>query len=342
MPSDQLLGEIRIFGGSYAPQGFVFCDGDLLDIATNPGLFALLGTTYGGDGITTFAVPDMRGRAPIHKSSDFLIGETGGTEAVTLTTQHVPAHGHPLTAASNLASVASPQDTLLAESSQINMYVADVPSINLAPQSISPIGGSQPHDNMQPFLAMNFIIATEAGAVTGPYQGELRLFPYMSNTPPTSWAWCEGQLLAVSQNTALFSILGTFYGGNGQSTFALPNLQDAIPIGEGQGFALSARDIGETSGSETVTLLESEMPAHSHTFRGSPDPADIATPQPGESIARAVGGLSYHTNVAANLVPMSPLALPPAGGDQPHNNLQPYLTLRWAIALQGNFPNPAP
>src|SRR6185503_18025569 len=131
MPSDQLLGDIRVFGGSYEPAGFVFCDGDELDISANPGLFALFGTTYGGDGITTFALPDLRSRAPIHKSADFLIGETGGTESVTLTVPQTPAHSHPLTAATNLASISAPQGTLLAESSQINMYVADVPSINL-------------------------------------------------------------------------------------------------------------------------------------------------------------------------------------------------------------------
>jgi len=338
MATDALLGEIRIFGGTFMPEGFVFCDGRELPIAGNAALFALLGTTYGGDGVNTFAVPDMRSRAPIHKSADFLIGETGGTESVTLTTQQIPAHSHPLTAATNLAGISSPQGTLLAESSQINMYVADVPSINLAPQSISGVGGSQPHENMQPFVAMNFIMATEAGAVTGPHTGELRLFPYTSASPPTGWAWCDGQILPLSQNTALFALLGTFYGGDGKSTFALPNLQDAIPIGEGQGFGLTERFIGEMSGSETVTLLESEMPVHTHALRGSPDPADIATPQPGESIAKAVGGLSYHTVVNANLVAMAPEALPPAGGDLPHNNMQPYLTLRWAIALQGNFP----
>ena len=341
MPSDQLLGEIRVFGGTYEPAGFVFCDGDVLNIVDHPNLFALFGTSYGGDGITTFAVPDMRSRAPIHKSADFLVGETGGTESVTLTVPQLPAHTHPLTAATNLASISAPQDTLLAESSQINMYVADDPSVSLAPTSISPLGGSQPHENMQPFLAMNFIIATEAGAVTGPYVGELRVFPYLSNQAPTGWAWCQGQLIPISQNTALFSILGTFYGGDGKSTFALPDLQGAIPIGEGQGFGLSERFIGEMAGVETVTLLESEMPAHTHTLRGSPDPADIATPQPGESIARAVGGQSYHTNTAQNLVAMAPQALPPAGGDLPHTNMQPYLTLRWAIALQGNFPNQA-
>jgi microcystin-dependent protein len=341
MPSDQLLGEIRVFGGTYEPLGFVFCDGDELDIVDNPGLFALLGTSFGGDGITTFAVPDLRGRAPIHKSADFLVGESGGTESVTLTAQQIPAHTHPLTAATNLASISAPQGTLLAESSQINMYVADDPSVSMAPTSISPVGGSQPHENMQPFLAMNFIIATDAGATTGPYTGELRLFPYVGLNPPSGWAWCEGQLLPLSQNTALFAILGTFYGGDGKSTFALPDLQGAIPIGEGQGFGLSERFVGEMSGIETVTLLDSEMPAHTHVLRASPDPADIATPQPGESIARAVGGQSYHTNTSQNLVAMAPQALPPTGGDLPHTNLQPYLTLRWAIALQGNFPTQA-
>jgi microcystin-dependent protein len=338
--TDQFIGEIRIFAGTFDPQGWEFCDGVPRLIADFPDLYTLIGSEFGGDGITTFATPDLRGRAPMHAGNDFVLGESGGAEQVTLTTVQLPVHSHPYTAATNPASVASPSGTLNAESSQINMFIADDPGVALAPNALSPIGGSQPHDNMQPFLAMNFIIASAVDPTPdlAPLVGELRLFPQGPNIPPLGWAFCNGQILPISQNTALFSLLGTFYGGDGKSTFALPNLEGSIPIGDGQGPGLSERFIGEASGVESVTLLDSEAPVHTHTVRASQDFGDIATPQPGESLAKAVGGQSYQTNSAANIVSMAPQVIPVAGGDLPHTNMMPYLTLQWCIALQGEFP----
>lgn len=167
-----------------------------------------------------------------------------------------------------------------------------------------------------------------------PFVAEIRIFPF--NFAPKGWAWCNGQLMPLSQNTALFSLLGTTYGGNGKSNFALPDLQGRAPMHPGQGPGLSLHDLGETGGSETVTLLESEIPAHSHTLRAyRSDPADRFQPT-GAVLARANNGNAYNT--AANLVSMAPESLAPAGGDQPHNNLQPYLTCYFNIALQGVFP----
>lgn len=170
-----------------------------------------------------------------------------------------------------------------------------------------------------------------------PFVAEIRIFPF--NFAPKGWAWCNGQLLPLSQNTALFSLLGTTYGGNGKSNFALPDLEGRAPMHPGQGPGLSLHDLGETGGSETVTLLESEIPAHSHTVVAQVPPAD--TNQPGGHVwARAsVGNVNpYQPPAGAPLVSMSPSALTPAGGDQPHNNLQPYLTYNFNIALQGVFP----
>jgi microcystin-dependent protein len=166
-----------------------------------------------------------------------------------------------------------------------------------------------------------------------PFVAEIRIFPF--NFAPRGWAWCDGQLLPLSQNTALFSLLGTTYGGNGQSNFALPDLQGRAPMHPGQGPGLSLHDLGETGGSETVTLLESEIPAHSHTLRASLDPADLAQPMPTRSLAKASANL--YAPPPAN-APMAPEALAPAGGDQPHNNMMPYLTFYFNIALQGVFP----
>jgi microcystin-dependent protein len=170
-----------------------------------------------------------------------------------------------------------------------------------------------------------------------PFVAEIRIFPF--NFAPKGWAFCDGQLLPLSQNTALFSLLGTTYGGDGKSTFALPDMQGNAPMHPGQGPGLSLHDLGEIGGSETVTLLESEIPAHSHFIRAHDlDFADTQNPSNGSVLGKSANGLAYQQQTAQNLVAMSPNALAPAGGDQPHNNLQPYLTLLFCIALQGVFP----
>jgi microcystin-dependent protein len=170
-----------------------------------------------------------------------------------------------------------------------------------------------------------------------PFVAEIRIFPF--NFAPKGWAFCDGQLLPLSQNTALFSLLGTTYGGNGKSNFALPDMQGNAPMHPGQGPGLSLHDLGETGGSETVSLLESEIPAHTHVMRAhNGDPGDAQNPSPNTSLAQSGQGSAYQTNTSANLVAMNGNILVPAGGDQPHNNMQPYLTLNFCIALQGVFP----
>jgi microcystin-dependent protein len=168
-----------------------------------------------------------------------------------------------------------------------------------------------------------------------PFIAEIRIFPF--NFAPTGWAFCDGQILPLSQNTALFSLLGTTYGGDGKSTFALPDLQGSAPMHPGQGPGLSLHDLGETGGSETVTLLESEIPAHTHAMRAHDlDLGELNTPSAARSLAQSANATAY--TAAASLVAMSAQALTPAGGSQPHNNMMPYLTLNFCIALQGVFP----
>lgn len=169
-----------------------------------------------------------------------------------------------------------------------------------------------------------------------PFVAEIRIFPF--NFAPKSWAWCDGQLLPLSQNTALFSLLGTTYGGNGTSNFALPDLQGRAPMHPGQGSGLSLHNLGETGGSDRVTLLESEIPSHQHPLNSASAPANRTHPG-GNAIARAEGATPYvPSNPSPALVTMAPQALTPAGGDQPHNNMQPYLTFYFCIALAGVFP----
>jgi microcystin-dependent protein len=170
-----------------------------------------------------------------------------------------------------------------------------------------------------------------------PFVAEIRIFPF--NFAPKGWAFCNGQILPISQNTALFSLLGTTYGGNGQSTFALPNMQGNAPMHPGQGPGLSLHDLGETGGSQFVTLLQSEIPAHTHAAMASNQQADLIPPSATNSLARPNGALPYVPgSPAPPLVQMAFESLPPAGGSLPHNNMQPYLTLNFNIALQGVFP----
>ena len=170
-----------------------------------------------------------------------------------------------------------------------------------------------------------------------PFVAEIRIFPF--NFAPRGWAFCDGQLLPLSQNTALFSLLGTTYGGNGKSNFALPDLQGAAPMFWGQGPGLSLYDIGQAGGSETVSLLESEIPSHAHTLVASMAAADEeGTRSPGGNYVGVPQAASRFYAPYANAANMAPEALAPSGGDAPHNNMMPYLTMYFCISLQGVFP----
>jgi microcystin-dependent protein len=174
-----------------------------------------------------------------------------------------------------------------------------------------------------------------------PFLGQITLFPFFF--APRGWALCEGQLLPISQNTALFSLLGTFYGGNGVSNFALPDLRGRAPVGQGQGPGLSNYAIGSVQGVEAVTLLASQSPSHSHPFQAVSAQATTNSPSgalPAQAHGSGRGG-GFPVNIYAALQTAVPLAsgqVASAGGGQAHNNLQPYLTMNWCIALQGIFP----
>lgn len=153
------VGEIRMFGGNFAPAGWMFCDGQLLPISENETLFQLIGTTYGGDGQSTFALPDLRGRIPIHQGNGFILAETGGAEAVTLTVQQIPAHSHPLLASSRTATLTDPGGNLPAQAQTFDFYQSTPGNQAMAAGAIASVGGSQPHSNFQPYLCVSFIIS---------------------------------------------------------------------------------------------------------------------------------------------------------------------------------------
>ena len=154
------VGEIRIFAGNFAPAGWMFCEGQLLPISENETLFQLIGTTYGGDGQSTFALPDLRGRIPLHQGNGLILAETGGAEEITLTVSQIPAHSHPMLGTQNLANATDPANLLPGTLvTNVTAYGTDNPSTTLSPSSVSAVGGSQPHTNFQPYLCVNFIIS---------------------------------------------------------------------------------------------------------------------------------------------------------------------------------------
>jgi microcystin-dependent protein len=155
------VGEIRMFAGTFAPAGWMFCQGQLLPISENETLFVLIGTTYGGDGQSTFGLPDLRGRVPVHQGNGVVLAETGGAEEVTLTVNQMPAHGHPLLVTDDAATQGNPGGQVPARFSQANIYpyIEDTANQNMAATAIAPVGGSQPHTNFQPYLCINYIIS---------------------------------------------------------------------------------------------------------------------------------------------------------------------------------------
>lgn len=155
------IGEICLFAGGFAPAGWAFCDGSSIAISENPPLFQLIGTTYGGDGQSFFNLPDLRGRVPVHVGSGYNIGQLGGVPSVTLTTQTMPNHPHPFACSANTATAAPLQNMVMASPADVNTlpYGTDAPIIPMLPATVLPVGGSQPHENMQPYLCISFIIS---------------------------------------------------------------------------------------------------------------------------------------------------------------------------------------
>lgn len=171
-----------------------------------------------------------------------------------------------------------------------------------------------------------------------PFLGEIRMFA--GNFAPRGWATCDGQILPIAQNTALFSLLGTTYGGNGQTTFALPDLRGRVPVHVGQGPGLSPYSLGQSAGSENVTLTSGQMPGHTHTLNASSAGGDAGSPQNAVSaMVTDTQGNAFNGYTASPNTTMSPQAIAPAGGNQPHANIQPFLCLTFIIALEGIFPS---
>lgn len=343
--ADPFISEILIFPFSYVPRGYAACNGQLLPINQNQVLFALLGTTFGGNGQTTFALPDLRGRVPVGvgSSGNWTLGQWSGSETETLLSSHLPAHNHSFNAVNSEGNSNNPAGNLLAISS------TDIPSFSSISSGsnvdgIAATGGSQPHENRQPYLTLNYCIALQGifpsyskdfespeqtrGADS--FVGEIMIMPI--NFTPQGYASCSGQLMPISQNTALFSLLGTNYGGNGMTTFGLPNLQGRVAIHKGHGPGLSLYNLGETGGTESVQLLVTEMPSHTHNLKVST--SSISDSPLGFVFGPFPGSFS---NSPANIT-LNALTVSTSAAAIPHNNIMPSLGINFFIATQGIFP----
>ncbi len=360
--TDPFVAEIAIFPFNFAPKGYAFCDGQLLPISGNTALFSLLGTTYGGNGETTFGLPDLRGCVPLGWGqgpglSLRDLGEKGGLETVTLISSEIPSHSHSLLANSGAGTSNNPSGRMIASNAEGIGQFGGAPGTNMHAESLSPTGGGQPHDNLPPYLTLNYCIATNgifpsrstaspqpdpvplasSGTVMStPYVGEIKLFA--GNFEPAGWMFCAGQLLPISENETLFALIGTTFGGDGQTTFALPNLSSRVPIGAGQGPGLSNRVLSETGGSEEVTLTVNQIPSHSHTLRASSQLASSDNPA-GRVLAANAEGVPQFNNAAADAT-MHSSSIGSTGGSQPHGNMPPFLGLNYIISLFGVFPSP--
>ncbi len=344
------LGEIRwVAYSNTIPRGWENCDGQLLPVSQNTALFSILGTTYGGDGRTTFALPDMRGRMPMHEGSGpglttHSIGQRAGTETVALTINEMPSHANQLRGTSAIGNTILPSDQLLANGLHPlanRIYQSSNLDQNMASESVSNTGGGAGHQNIPPFLSLRCIISLDGvfptDIASNPLIAEIRWYAGAIFVPQ-GYVECDGQLLPISQNTSLFSILGTTYGGDGRTTFGVPDMRGRIPIDDGQGPGLTSYRLGQLGGTETVTLLPNEIASHNHLLRAMNIEGTTISPT-GNMLGVGLSSNYHNIYGSGTLTDMDGSALENSGGNQPHDNMPPYLNIKCLIAVQGIFPS---
>jgi len=337
----QLLGEVRLFAFGQTPARWLRCDGQVLPIASVAGLFPLIGTLYGGDGRQTLALPDLRGRAAMHPDAAHPLAWRGGEAAHTLTQAEMPMHTHKPLCSTGGAQVAQPAGNTWAKGGK-NAYAKAQPGAAMHADALMQIGSGQPYDAMQPWLGLNHCIAIdgENSHSVEPWLGEIRLFA--GQKAPDGWMPCDGQTLRTAAHGALFSVIGATYGGDGKTTFALPDLRGRVPIHQGQGAGLSPRALGEGGGAAVNTLTEENLPPHTHAARCGSKPENASPAGRVWSATAVTDGLKGEPLYAKaeNLTSMAAGLIGSAGGGQPVSNLQPSLALQFIIAVEGLWPNP--
>ena len=347
---DPFMGEIRMMASDRAPVGWVTCDGQALSPSNHPELFEKVGTAFGGDGTTSFLLPDLRGRAPVHVGREHPLGRAGGAEKVGLGVAHLPSHGHGANgtlADAAHTSIEGNVPATLARTAQ-SAYGTIEPLNAISPDMVSASGGGEPHENMQPFVCLNFVMALEGdwpapgprpipAPVESPFVGEVRLWATGGDFVEKDFLPCDGRELPIAQHTALYHVIGDRFGPAVPGNFKLPLLDDRVPVHAGQGDGLTARAVGQAGGVAEVELTEAEMPLHDHRYRIAATEAVEGSPK-GQALAQGVGVSVYGRGREGYPVELAEEAVLPAGSGKAHDNMQPYVAMKYHIAIKGIFP----
>lgn len=329
------VGEVRMFAGSYVPNGWLPCDGATYPVNQHAALFTTLGTSWGGNGTSNFRVPDLRGRTPLgvgagNGLSPRQLGDVGGTETETLHPTQMPAHLHPLRASAAQATETAPGGHASGVAPDATPYRPGVGGF-LSPLALGMVGQGQPHENRSPVVGLTFGICRDGVFPGGGGDdfdttiGEVRLMAGVRQSD--HWLECDGRLLAVNDYTALFTVLGTSYGGNGVNTFALPDLRGRVPVHVGPSHMQ-----GQYAGQEQVTLAGAHLPQHSHTAHGTSARATAGSPVGQLWAATDRARYAASAQVTATTTTIS-------GSSLPHNNMPPFAALRFVIAAEGIYPS---
>lgn len=331
LDENRYVGEIRQYAGNTAPEGWALCDGQLLSVKEHEVLFNLIGTRFGGDGTTHFAVPDLRSRVALHASNSYPLSAKGGQEEVTLTEAQLPAHGHVAYVSNNPAfNTVGPENAFWGRNAD-NTWSPGPGDMPMHPDTIRQAGGGQPHENRMPFLAISYIISLEGfypgeEKLDNPYVilSEIRIFPY--DFAPGGWAFCNGQRLRINVNQAIYSVIRNFYGGDGVDNFQLPDLRGRVLVGSTRDYPVASH-----GGEAAHVLTVRELAPHKHLVVGSTKPSDNPSPKhnfwPRDK--------PYRTDQNAKL---HEAAIGTTGQNAPHDNMSPFLSLNYCIAMQGIYP----
>ena len=355
MSDDVYLGEIRAFAFPYEIIGWRMCNGQMLSIEKASLLYGLIGTTFGGNGLSEFALPDIRGRMllgqgqnPDTSFPNYAIGYMRGSEATVLGAANLPAHTHALQCSSQAGTlnqdgkVCSPVTAILAviqggSLAYITTEQAGNTNKPMDTDSISSSGGRDTFNNMSPFITLNYMISTqgaypsdkEGSEQVESYLGEVRMFAFGLN--PVGWLMCDGARLQVSEYQTLFSLIGTIFGGDGKKTFNLPDLRGIVPMHPG-----SKQNPGQTGGRITNTLGASQMPSHNHVLNSDGDMGSLGAPQTNFWAAINTG---YYIDKQPDST-MDPSVVIPAGSQSPapFSNMPPYMAANFCICVKGLYP----
>ncbi|MDQ0463399.1 microcystin-dependent protein [Caulobacter ginsengisoli] len=357
--SDPYLGEMRMFAFDFTPRDWAPCNGQILQVSNYRTLFSLLGARYGGDGLNTFALPDLRAQVPVHQGqgdglSPRKLGDHGGVANVTLGEPDLPRHSHSMQASGSEATTAQVAGQMPAsgrsgvepDTAVVAFYSTTPPNVKMNPDAMAIDGEGGSHPNLMPSLCVGVCMAmAERQAVAPtPYIGEIRIIA--GDRIPNDWAPCDGQILQISQYKPLFSLLSNRYGGDGITTFALPNFQ-----GRTVAHTDPTIPIGTAFGTEGHVLTRAQMPAHRHIPQASDVPVGAtgagSTPGPTKVLAPARAAIKSGGERVVQLYGAGPLdqapkdtAIKPAGAGLPHENRQPFLTLQFILSIYGIMPSP--